>query len=318
VLIAAYQAAAFIAEAVTSALDQDPPPIEVIVGDDGSTDDLAGALAPFGAAVRVVRIEHGGEGAAKNAAAGAATGDWLAFLDADDVFLPGRLAAIAALAGTDPGLDAITTDANLVFDGEVIGRCYTPGHPFVATDQRRAILDRNFVLGLAAVRRKRFEAIGGFDPSVTATADWDLWLRLIMSGSRIGFVPEPLAEYRLHEASMSADRAAMSQGRLQTLARAAALPGLADDEQEVIRGARRREVAVLAREQARAALLEGPTAAARSHAWRVAVGPGQGPGARMRALAVVVAPGLLGRRVRSRAAATFTTVGDRRLARPER
>jgi GT2 family glycosyltransferase len=96
----------------------------------------------------------------------------------------------------DPTLDVITTDAHLVHAGEIVGRCYGPGHSFASTDQRTAILRGNFVFGLAAVRRTRFAEIGGFDPAVDYTTDWDLWIRLVFTGSRIGLVDEPLAEYR--------------------------------------------------------------------------------------------------------------------------
>ncbi len=102
VVIAAYQAAEFIGNAIESALAQEPPPLEVIVSDDGSTDDLAAAAARFGDAVRLIRIEHGGKAAAKNAGAAVARGDFLAFLDADDRYLPGRLKAIAAAIEREP------------------------------------------------------------------------------------------------------------------------------------------------------------------------------------------------------------------------
>jgi hypothetical protein len=314
VLIAAYQAAAFIGGAVESALEQVPPPHQVIVGDDGSTDDLAGALARFGDAVTIVRIEHAGEAAAKNAAAGAATGDFLAFLDADDRFLPGRLAAIGELAQAEPDLDVITTDAYLVAGGEIVGRAYGAGHPFTEHGQRAEILRRNFVLGLSAVRRERFVEVGGFDPTVAYTTDWELWMRLILSGSRVGFVAEPLAEYRLHEQSMSARRAAMSRGRLDSLARAAARADLSDSERAVVADARRSERARLAREELKEALLAGD--GARGAALKVFRSGGQAVSTRVRALASLVAPGVARRRLVAEQERSYVTVGDRRLTRP--
>jgi glycosyltransferase involved in cell wall biosynthesis len=315
VIIAAYQAAAFVGTAVASALEQVPPPLEVIVGDDGSTDDLNGALAPFGARVRVVRIAHGGEAAAKNAAAGAATGDFLAFLDADDRFLPERLARIGALACERPDLDVITTDAYLVYDGEIVGRCYSEGHRFEEDAQRESILARNFVLGLAAVRRARFEAVGGFDTSIGYTTDWDLWIRLILTGSEVGFVPEPLAEYRLHEASMSARRAAMSRGRLDTLARAAARDDLSAAERSVVTRTCEAEEALLAREELRVALLEDDTPAARRAARVVARSSRQPLATRLKAVVSMLVPSRARRRLEAEERGSFATVGDRRLPR---
>jgi glycosyltransferase involved in cell wall biosynthesis len=315
VVIAAYQAAEFVGEAVQSALDQDPSPVEVIVGDDGSTDDLDAALAPFGTRVRKVRIEHAGEAAAKNAGAAVAVGDFLAFLDADDRYLPGRLAAIASLARAQPDLDVITTDAYLVNDGRVVGRSYGPSFRFAWNDQRSAILRRNFVLGNAAVRRSRFAKIGGFDPAVAYTTDWDLWVRLVFDGARIGFVDEPLATYRLHPASMSARRAEMSRGRLETLARAAARDDLSEAERATVEEARSREEARLAREELKQALESGSSRDARQAAVRVVFAGSQSLPTRAKAFATMLAPALVARRLRRLTGRTFRTVGDRRLER---
>ena len=197
VLIAAYNAAEFVGEAVASALGQTRPPLEVIVCDDGSTDDLDVALEPFRRRILLIRQENAGEAAAKNAAAQKASGNLLAILDADDVYLPERLEAIAELSLARPDLDILTTDAVLELDGMPVRNCYTDELPFEVVDQRAAILERNFVFGLAAVRRERFLEAGGFEESLRYATDWDLWARLILDGSRVGAVMEPLARYRL-------------------------------------------------------------------------------------------------------------------------
>ena len=315
VVVAAYNAAGTIADAIISALEQDPPPLEIVVGDDESTDDLAGALAPFGDAVRVVRIEHGGEGAAKNAAAGVARGEFIAFLDADDTFLPGRLAALEALARSRPDMDIITTDAYLVYRDRRLGRCYGGGHSFADVGQRTAILRTNFILGLSAVRRTRFLEVGGFDPTVAYTVDWELWMRLILSGSRAAFIDEPLAEYRLHAASMSARRADMSRGRLDSIARAERRDDLSDEERLVLAATRRSEEARLAREELRDALAGGATRDARRAALRVVRSPRQPLLTRLKALLAAGAPEAAARRIRREDEETFATVGDRRLPR---
>lgn len=314
VVIAAWQAAGFVHHAVESALGQDPPPLEVVVCDDGSTDDLAGALRPFGDGVELVRIEHGGEAAAKNAAARAASGDFIAVLDADDVFLPGRLRAMGNLAAARPDLDVLTTDALLTSADQVLGRCYHEGHTFEVSDQRVEILRRNFVLGLAAVRRDRFLAVGGYDPAIAYTTDWDLWIRLILDGSKAGAVLEPLAEYRMHEASMSVKRAAMSRGRVTTLAKAAARSDLRPREREAVEGSLRSERARLAREELKDALLEGRPEARRL-ALKVVASGDQAPPTRVKALASAAVPAASGRRLRKERQGRFLTVGDAGLPR---
>src|SRR4051794_25132948 len=124
IVIAAWNAAHLIGDAIESALGQTLAPLEVVVCDDESEDDLSGSLRPFGDRVTLVRIAHGGEGAAKNAAARHATADFVAILDADDVYLPGRLEALAALVRERPNLDVLTTNAYLELDGRTVGTYY--------------------------------------------------------------------------------------------------------------------------------------------------------------------------------------------------
>jgi hypothetical protein len=221
VVIAAYQAAATIGDAIASALAQTLPPLEVIVCDDASTDDLDGALAPYAGQVQLIRHrENRGEAGAKNSGARAASGDFVVILDADDTFLPSRLEALAELSKADPELDILTTDAWLEVDGTVVRRCYDATWSFAFEHQREEILRRNFIFGLAAVRRARLIGAGGFDENIRRTTDWDCWLRLILDGSRAGVVLEPLARYRLHRDSLSVDRLEMRRGATMTLAKA--------------------------------------------------------------------------------------------------
>ena len=90
-IVPAYRAAATIGRAVDSALAQTLPPSEIIIVDDGSPDDLAGALAPYGDRLRLVRKPNGGAASARNFGIEQATGEWIAFLDADDYREPHRL-----------------------------------------------------------------------------------------------------------------------------------------------------------------------------------------------------------------------------------
>jgi glycosyltransferase involved in cell wall biosynthesis len=297
VLVASYNAAATVGDAVASALAQSLAPLEVVVCDDGSSDDLAGALEPYAGRIRLVRRENGGEGAAKNTAAAAASGTFLVFLDADDTFAPTRLERLAACAVARPDLDVLTTDAHLVVDGARVGRCYSPSWPFEVADQRREILRRNFVFGLAAVRRERFKAIGGFDPQFSHAVDWDLWIRLILSGSRVGLVTEPLAEYRLGRSSLSADRARLLRGRAAVLAKAAHLGALTEAERTAV-------LALANENRANATMVEAWVAlrdrrpGARSLAFRVARERGLPAGTRLKAIAAVAVPAVGGALVR--------------------
>jgi glycosyltransferase involved in cell wall biosynthesis len=316
VIVAAYQAAATIGDALASALDQRPAPHEVVVCDDGSTDDLAGAVARFGDRVVVVRQENRGEAGAKNTAARHATGEFVVILDADDYFLPGRLAALGELAAARPDLDILTTDAYLEVNGDRAGTSYGPDHRFATDDQRRAILDRNFVFGLAAIRRSRLLEIGGFDERVTHGTDWDCWARLILGGSRAGLVDEPLAVYRLHESAANADRVAMARGRLRVLRNRRLEPSLTDDERRFLRDRIAQEERRVEWEELRASLANGASpGGVRSVAWRVVRDRGQPRDVRARGALALAVPALARRRIARNAATTWTTAGDRRVAR---
>jgi glycosyltransferase involved in cell wall biosynthesis len=296
VVIAAYNAADTIAEALESVLSQTVQAREIVVCDDGSTDDLAAAIEPFRGRIALVRQENAGEGAAKNTGVAQASGDYVVFLDADDTFLSERLDALGELAATRPDLDILTTDALLEVDGTVVRRCYEEGWTFEVEDQRGAILERNFIFGLAAVRRSRFLESGGFDPAVRYGTDWDLWCRMLLDGSRAGLVDEPLARYRLRPTSLSADRIALLEGRCRVLERAASREGLTADERGRVEAALAKEQDNLLLTCASIALREG-SPQARRLAIQVARRPSFPRGTRVRATLAALVPVLASRRL---------------------
>ena len=193
VLIAVHNAADVIAEAIESALQADLPAARIIVCDDGSTDALDAALEPYRDRIVLLRKEQGGEASAKNAAARAASGEFVVILDADDVFLPTRLEALADAGrrparprhphdGRDPhrrrpgGSAAVTAD----------------GWTFEVQDQRREILRRNFVFGLAAVRRELCSVDGAARRRTAACPKMKFRLRISSRWSWTGKVQPPL------------------------------------------------------------------------------------------------------------------------------
>jgi len=294
VLIAAYQVADCIADALTSVLEQTEAAHEIVVCDDGSTDGLEEALAPFRNRIVLLRQENRGEASAKNAAARAASGEFVVILDADDAYLPGRLAALRRLAADRPDLDILTTDAYLEAGGRAVRRVYGPAWPFAVDDQRRAILERNFIFGHAAVRRRLLLAAGGFDESIRRTTDWECWIRLLLDGAGAGAVLEPLARYRVRETSLSADRAQMLEGSLQTMRKALAHPHLdAEGRATALRTIDRleRELAVV---RLREALRTG-TAEARRRAAAIAFDRSSALSTRVKAGFAALAPRIAGR-----------------------
>jgi glycosyltransferase involved in cell wall biosynthesis len=312
VIVAAYQVADVIADALDSIRRQTVPPLEVIVCDDGSTDGLEDALVPYRDEIVLVRKENGGEGSAKNAAAAVAKGEFVAILDADDVYFPDRLEALGELAQLRPDLDILTTDAMLVANGEPVRRNYDHSWRFEVADQRRAILQRNFIFGLAAVRRSRLLEAGGFDRSIFWTTDWDLWLRLILGGASAGCVDEPLALYRLRQTSLTAQRRDLLLGKLTTLEKARHNPELSDDERSVLEASLRSYRRDLSLLDLRAAVAAGD-AGARRRALSLLRASELAKGRKLEAAAIAVAPRLAGRVLRWREARSWVGAGGIRV-----
>ncbi len=214
---------------------------------------------------------------------------------------------LAWLAMRHPDLDILVTDAVVEADGEPIRRAYHPGWPFPATDQRAAILDRNFVLGMCAVRRVRWEAAGGFDPGLAYAADWEFWQRLVLTGSRVGLVNEPLARYRLTRGTLSSNRVHLVQARLEVLSRANRRNDLTLAERRVLTLAIRRERRDLACRLADSSLTRGGWQSRRQFA-KILLGRGFGIRARLGAMLAVASPPLAARR-RERRAAGMVEIG---------
>lgn len=203
VIIPTYQTASFLPEAIRSVLSQtlDARQIEIVVVDDGSTDDVAGTLAPFGAAVRLVEIPHSGLPAARNAGISASLGTYVAFLDADDFWLPRRLEALLSLASVEREA-LLSTDLYHEIGGErsPMGRYEQLGLFYLFTlsarEQYAESLRANFASYMQFIPRRLFERVGLFDPTLSFGEDYDMWLRFLEFGIPMRVVPEPLAVYR--------------------------------------------------------------------------------------------------------------------------
>ena len=258
-----------------------------MVTDDGSTDDLDAALAPYDGRIRLIRKQNGGGASALNAGARSASGEFVVICDSDDVYLPGRIAALTDLAGAEPDADLLTTDAFLERDGQIAGR-FEQDTPFAHDHQREAILERCFLFA-PAIRRERLLAAGGADESLRIAYDWDLWMRLIHDGARASLAPEPLMRYRLRPGSLADRRVAALKERVTVLELAAARGGLSPAEDEILRRSLDHNSARWAAAAASAAL-SSRAPGARAALRQAARAPGVGPRDRLTRAAYAVAP----------------------------
>ncbi|MFO8057633.1 MAG: glycosyltransferase [bacterium] len=184
----------WIAEAVESALAQARDDLEIVVVDDGSTDRTPEILSAYSFPVRVITQEKQGVSVARNRAIEEARGKWIAFLDADDRWLPGHINAIEQAARQEPEAGLVCTDA-LVIDSEG-NRIKKKPAPSSGRDTFFSLLIANHVItSAAAVRREVLEETGTFMPGLKRAQDWDLWLRV---AARFPVVHSPriTVEYR--------------------------------------------------------------------------------------------------------------------------
>ncbi|MEA2239237.1 MAG: hypothetical protein QOC81_3961 [Thermoanaerobaculia bacterium] len=199
VIIPTYNYGRFLREAVDSALAQTYTPVEVIVVDDGSTDDTPQILAEYGERIRVIRQNNRGVGAARNRGIAAASGEYLAFLDSDDIWRPQALEREIARFDDDPGLGLVHCGAEVFGpDGKTISVSLDGMEGWVAADLLR--LDREVIAapGCGIMVPKRIaEEIGGYDERLQPSEDWDFCYRIAVR-YRVACVREVLVRYRLH------------------------------------------------------------------------------------------------------------------------
>lgn len=207
VIIPACNGQAHIADAISSVLQQSYSDFELLVVDDGSTDDTAAIVRSFGPAVHYRHKKNGGPGSARNAGIAHATGEFIAFLDQDDLWLPNRLAEQVPILQQDAQLGLVFSDA--VFETTMaqkeqnsfsIDKPYR-GHVF------QELFCNNFIRNVTVLVRKTcFDRLGLMDESgsMMITDDYNMWLR-VAAHYAITFVDKPLARCRWHEENLSAD-----------------------------------------------------------------------------------------------------------------
>lgn len=202
VIIPTYNCERYIAQAVESVLNQTYTDYEIIVIDDGSTDSTRQVLAPYDDLIRYVYQENQGAAIARNYGCQLAQGEFLAFLDADDLFLPNKLAAQVACFDADQSLDMVQTGWRLVNErGETLSDVtiwdYAPELNLEAWVLYKMVRPSAMML-----RRQWWEKVGGFDHRYPPTEDLDFVLRLSLMGCKASWLREIHACYRQHDSNL--------------------------------------------------------------------------------------------------------------------
>lgn len=226
VIVPAYGVAHLLGEALTSLQRQSFTDWECVVIDDGAPDDVAGAVAPFLAdpRIRFLATANQGVSTARNTAIAASSAPLVALLDGDDLFRPDYLASVVPILESDPDVRFVTCNAEIFGAVARLRNCVDRPQPMHGTLAQ--VLDRSFNVYIGTTfRRADFDAVGGFDPNMAQSEDFDLWVRLMMLGGTARYVDAVLGEYRVRPGSASANGGRMLIGNIRTYEKAwAALP----------------------------------------------------------------------------------------------
>ena len=201
-IIPTYNNAALAPDAVNSVLHQTYAPIECIIVDDGSTDDTLRRLEEFGSKITIVRQEHQGPAVARNAGIQASSGEFAAFLDSDDLWLPEKIEKCIAAFQGQPNVGVVYT-ALRIHELDT-GRQYVlPQYTQSGQMARDLFLECKGVnTSTLVVRRRCLDAVTGFDEDFFRAQDWDLMVRLAEDYEYV-HVPDVLTERRLHQKCLS-------------------------------------------------------------------------------------------------------------------
>jgi glycosyltransferase involved in cell wall biosynthesis len=272
VIIPTYNYGHFLGEAIQSVLDQTFKDFELIVVDDGSTDNTREVVEKFNdTRIRYIYKDHIGVSAAQNAALRAARGEYITGLSADDLYLPQNLEIKVKLLDSRLDVDLVYSNAYIFNNrtGATIGKLWRyPKGLHLRFDPERAarqplkeLLYRGFFIMLQAtmMRRQVFDEVGNFDESLLTHEDWDLIIRVVQRFP-IELIDVPLLKLRRHDTNLSKDEEKMYQGAVAAINKAMHSGSFSIEELKLIK----KSLVPQHISYGRWALLDGKEAAART------------------------------------------------------
>lgn len=207
VIIPVFNGTHFLPDAIRNVVSQDIGKLEIIVVDDGSTEDVGAALGALPVDVRLLRQSNAGPSAARNRGLAAAAGDYVAFLDVDDLWTPDALQLLGAALAADPDLDAVHARARLVRYGAEDAYLGSPEETFP------------YYIGAGVYRRSAFDKAGAFDVTLRFGEDTEWFARARLVGARILELPEDVLLVRRHDGNMTAGKSLVEVNTLQVFKR---------------------------------------------------------------------------------------------------
>ncbi len=217
VIMATHNQASFIQESLNSIFQQGFRDYEIIVVNDGSTDDTEDVLEPYRDRIRYFKQPNSGPAAAHNLGLRHSLGELIAFLNSDDLWMPGKLEAQVGYMDEHPEVGLVHGDyVRIDARGRAMGPSIHTEHPPSLTLEQ---IVRHNTIGIATVivRRKWLDRVSGLDPDSTPTEDLDLWIRLAQAGCPFGYLPQVIGKWRRHPASISKSRSRVLKAHIRIL-----------------------------------------------------------------------------------------------------
>ena len=218
IVMPAFNVAPYIGAAIGSVLAQTFGDWELLIVNDGSTDETVAAAqqrAESDHRIRILHQENAGISSARNRVLAQATGEFIAILDADDLWEPGYLEEQLGVFAAHPDIDVVTGNGWFL-GGRLHGRTARPSPDPRPQPTLAAILgDETAIFIMSVFRRRVYDAIGGFDETLRTNEDYDYWLRAAVAGFRFWRNDAPLGHYRRRDDSLSAGEVRMLSGILR-------------------------------------------------------------------------------------------------------
>lgn len=225
IIIPVHNSSSWIRGTIDNVLSQSYPCREIIIVDDGSTDNTKHLIdVRYGESVKYFYQDNAGPAHARNRGIELASGEYIQFLDSDDFLSPEKITRQMAVFATNPECHVVYSDFAFTSEGTDVGIEDSPAEykkKYGTENVFEALLDGNFIVIHSPLTRSDvIRSCGAFDTTLSSDEDYDLWLKIAAKGYRFCFVPEVLAFYRRRGNSVSANLFKQSKGTLQALNKA--------------------------------------------------------------------------------------------------